>query len=85
MITKDSLPLFKLSLPIPSLSLPGGLGDVPIVSDQIQSSGISDSTAWSTRSHMSSRNYSIMCRVSTCKQDATIELLVLLTHILFSR
>ena len=29
-----SLPLFKFSLCIPSLSLPGGLGDVPIVSDQ---------------------------------------------------
>ena len=34
MIKKNSLPLFKFSLPIPSLSLPGGSGDVPIVSDQ---------------------------------------------------
>ena len=29
-----SLPLFKFSLPIPSLSLPCGPGDIPIVSDQ---------------------------------------------------
>ena len=31
---------------------------------------------------MSSSNYSIMCRVSTCKQDAMVDL-VLLTHFLF--
>ena len=32
-----SLQVFKFSLPIPSLSLPGGPGDVPIALDQLAS------------------------------------------------
>ena len=32
---------------------------------------------------MSSSNYSIMCRVSMCKKDTTVELLLLLTHFFF--
>ena len=70
---------------IPILSLPCGPRDVPIVSVQNTVVGISDCTAWLTGAHISSSNYSIMHLVSLCKQDATVELLVLLTHFLFSR
>ena len=71
------LPLFKFSPPFPSLSLPAAKG----IYQSFQSAGMSDRTAWSTSAHMSSHNYSRMRRVSTCKQDSTVELLVLLTHI----
>ena len=50
---------------------------------KIQSVDISDSAAWSTGAHMSSRNRYIMQGVSTCKQDATVELLVMLIHTFF--
>ena len=46
----------------------------------IPSVGISDRTTRSTGAHMSPRKYSIMRRVFTCKQDATVELLVLLSN-----
>ena len=77
MIKTNYLPLFKFSPPFPSLSLPAAKG----IYQSFQSAGMSDRTAWSTSAHMSSHNYSRMRRVSTCKQDSTVELLVLLTHI----
>ena len=41
-LKRNSLPLFKFSLPIRSRSLPCSPGDVPIVSNQMQSVGISN-------------------------------------------
>ena len=80
-LKKKSLPLFTLSLPFPFFLYPAAQGMWP----KYSGFGILDCTAWSTGAHMSSSNYSTMCLVSMCKQDATVELLVLLTHFLFSR
>ena len=81
-----SRPLFTFSLPFPFFLFPAAQGMFQSFRTKKQSVGVYrvlDSTAWSTGAHMSSRNYSIMRRVSTCKQDATVELLVLPTHFLF--
>ena len=50
----------------------------------MQSVGITDRISWSTGANKSSSDDYIMRLVSMCKQDATVELLVLLTHFLFS-
>ena len=75
MIKSFSLPLFQFSLPFPFLFYQAAQGMYQSFQTKIQSVGISDSTAWSTGAHMSSRNYSIT-------QDTTVEFLVLLTHFL---
>ena len=85
MINFFSLPLFTLSLPFTFFLYPAAQGMYQSSLTTIQSVGILACTSWSTGAHMSSHNYSIMHVVSTCKQDATVELLVLLTHFLFSR
>ena len=85
MIKFFSLPLFTVSLAFPFFLYPASQGMYQSSRTKIQSVDISDCIAWSTGAHMSSSNYSIMCLVSMCKQDATVELLVLLTHFLFSR
>ena len=85
MIKKNSLPLFTCSLPFPFFLY-------PVAQGMYQSPKYSQSAyltaqlrrRWSTGAHKSSSNYSIMHSVSTCKQDATVELSVLLTYFLFS-
>ena len=77
MIKKNSLPLFKFFLPVPNLSPTYGPDDVPIVSDKIQSVGILDTSVHS-RAHELPQL--LMCFVSICKEDATIELIGLLTQ-----
>ena len=74
MINFVPLQLFKFSLPFPTFSLPCNPGDIPIFSEQNTGGwymGPHRGTAWLTGAHMTSRNYSIVRLVSTCKQDAT--------------
>ena len=82
-LKNNSLPL--LSLPFPFFLYPAAQGMYWLSWTKIQLVGKWDCTSWLTGAHMSSCNYSMMCRVSMCKQNTTVELWVLLTHFLFSR
>ena len=66
--------------PFPLLLCPVALGMYQSFQSKIQSVGIQDNTSWSTGVQMSSSIYSIMCCMSSCKQDDDIFILLHKIH-----